>query len=322
MEDYPRTVNELETRFGTEEACREYLAGLRWPEGFRCPRCEATKGWPVRKLIECRACGRQTSVTAGTIFQDTRKPLVEWFRMMWWVTNQKNGASALGLQRALGLGSYKTAWTWLHKLRRAMVRPGRDRLHGVVEVDETFIGGLEEGVRGRQTEDKVLVVIAAEEDGAGIGRIRMRTVVDASAESLMAFVREGVEPGTLLHTDGWVGYASAETQGYPHRVTVLSGRKESASKLMPRVHRVASLVKRWLLGTHQGAVSREYLDDYLDEFTFRFNRRNSKSRGKLFYRLAQQAVALEPVPFKNIVARSTSGSARPQPVVVPGRQPE
>jgi transposase-like protein len=217
-------------------------------------------------------------------------------RTMWSVTSQKNGASALGLQRVLGLGSYKTAWTWLHKLRRAMVRPGRDRLTGRVEVDETFVGGLEEGVRGRQTETKALVVIAAQEDGAGIGRIRMRRISDASAQSLEPFIMESIEPGSVVHTDGWAGYGGVAAQGFHHQVTVLKGKKESASELLPRVHRVAGLLQRWLLGTHQGAVSREHLDYYLDEFTFRFNRRSSKSRGKLFYRLVQQALVVEPVP--------------------------
>src|SRR5882672_2684492 len=302
MEDYPRTIEEFEARFSSEAACREYLFQLRWPDGFRCPRCGGAKSWPLGSvLLECGNCGHQTSVTAGTIFQDTRKPLALWFRMMWWVTSQKNGASALGLQRALGLGSYKTAWTWLHKLRRAMVRAGRDRLTGSVEVDETYVGGLEEGMRGRQTETKALVVIAAQEDGAGIGRIRMRCVPDASAKSLMAFVEDSVEPGSLIHTDGWPAYDSAKSKSYRHRVTVLSGKKKSASELLPRVHRVASLLKRWLLGTHQGAVSREHLDYYLDEFTFRFNRRTSRHRGKLFFRLLEQAMAVDPVPYTSMV---------------------
>ena len=191
MEEYPRSLAEFEDWFDTDQACREYLFRLRWPEGFRCPRCNGRQFWPVRSvLMQWQACGHQTSVTAGTIFQDTRKPLADWFRSMYWLASQKNGASALGLQRVLGLGSYKTAWTWLHKFRRAMVRPGRDRLTGRVEVDETYLGGLEEGVRGRQTERKSLIAIAAQEDGAGIGRIRMKRIQDASADSLMAFLRE------------------------------------------------------------------------------------------------------------------------------------
>jgi len=240
-------------------------------------------------------------VTAGTIFQDTRTPLPVWFRAMWWVTTQKNGASALGLQRVLGLQSYETAWAWLHKLRRAMVRPGRDRLTGRVEVDECSVGGLEEGLRGRLNLEKILVVIAAQEDGPGIGRIRMRQIIDASAESLIPFVQDSVEPGGIIHTDGWLGYDPLATKGYQHEVTLLRGQKKTASQLMPRVHRVIALLKRWLMGTHQGTVSHKHLDYYLDEFTFRFNRRRSKSRGELFFRLAQQAVAVEPVPLDRIL---------------------
>ena len=310
MEEYPRNLREFDVQFATEQACRDYLFRLRWPEGFRCPRCGGDQCWPVRSvLLECGKCGHQASVTAGTIFQDTRKPLADWFRAMYWVTTQKNGASALGLQRVLGLGSYKTAWTWLHKLRRAMVRPGRDRLTGRVEVDETFVGGVEEGTRGRQTERKALIVIAAQEDGPGIGRIRMRRIPDASAESLMPFVQEAIEPGNTVHTDGWLGYLPVEAAGYDHDVTFLKGKKDSPSVLMPRVHRVASLLKRWLMGTHQGAVTQEHLEYYLDEFTFRFNRRRSGSRGKLFYRLAQQAVAIDPVPYKSMVKCATVAAA-------------
>ena len=252
-------------------------------------------------LLQCAACGYQSSVTAGTIFQDTRKPLTVWFRAMWAVTSQKNGASAIGLQRVLGLGSYDTAWTWLHKLRRAMVRPGRDRLSGALEVDETYWGSEERNVRGRQTQNKALIVIAAQEDGAGIGRIRMRRIPDASAESLMPFAEEAIEPGSIVHTDGWTGYDPLKGKGYRHRITILKGQKQSASELLPRVHLVASLLKRWLMGTHQGAVSKEHLDYYLDEFTFRFNRRNSRNRGKLFLRLAEQSVAVGPVPYKSMV---------------------
>ncbi len=302
MEDYPRTLAELEARFGTEEACREYLFALRWPEGFRCPRCGADRAWAVGKVrLQCANCGYQASVTAGTIFQDTHKPLAMWFRAAWWVTSQKTGASALGLQGILGLGSYQTAWAWLHKLRRAMVRPGRDRVSGRVEVDETYIGGPEEGVPGRAAADKALVIIAAQEDGHGIARIRMRRIPDASAESLEGFVEDSVEPGSVVHTDGWQGYRGVEKKGYRHEVTVLKGRKKTASELLPRVHRVVSLLKRWLLGTHQGAVSPEHLDYYLDEFTFRFNRRASRYRGKLFYRLLQQAVAVGPAPYRTLV---------------------
>ena len=301
-EEYPRTLTELEANFWTEEACRAYLTRLRWPDGFRCPRCGGNRSWPVREvLLECATCGCQTSVTAGTIFQDTRTPLPVWFRAMWWVTTQKNGASALGLQQVLGLRKYKTAWTMLHKLRRAMVRPGRDLLAGRIEVDESYVGGEEEGLPGRLNLKKALIVVAAQEDGPGIGRIRMRQIIDASAESLMPFVRASIKPGSVVHTDGWAGYLPLEDNGCQHKITILKRRKKSPSELMPRVHRVISLLKRWLLGTHQGAVSRKHLDYYLDEFTFRFNRRRSESRGKLFFRLAQQAVAVDPAPYEAIV---------------------
>ena len=309
-EEYPRSLTELEAKLGSEEACRAYLARLRWPEGFRCPRCGSGKAWEVRGLWECAGCGCQTSVTAGTIFQDTRTPLPVWFQAMWWVAIQKNGASALGLQRVLGLKSYETAWTWLHKLRRAMVRPGRELLTGRIEVDEAYVGGEEEGLPGRLNLKKALVVVAAQEDGPGIGRIRLKQIIDASAESLVPFVQQAVTVGSVIHTDGWRGYHPLTSKGFHHDVTVVSGKKKTASELLPRVHLVISLLKRWLLGTHQGAVSRKHLDYYLDEFTFRFNRRRSGSRGKLFFRLAQQAVTVKPAPYDSIVH---PGSAKPKP---------
>lgn len=317
MEEYPRNLTEFEALFATEEACRQYLYRLRWPDGFRCPRCGGGKCWPVRVvLLQCVGCGHQTSVTAGTIFQDTRTSLKLWFYAMWWVTTQKNGASALGLQRVLGLKQYQTVWTWLHKLRSAMVRPGRDLLTGRVEVDETYLGGLEEGLRGRLVEKKALIVIAAQEDGKGIGRIRLRQIPDASAESLHAFVLDSIQPGSVVHTDGWSGYDGLSAKGYLQEVTILKGNKETASELLPRVHRIVGLLKRWLMGTHQGAVSHKHLDYYLDEYTFRFNRRKSKSRGKLFFRLAQQAVAVAPAPYDEIVqqTRRIAQKAKPQAV--------
>ena len=250
--------------------------------------------------MQCAACGRQTSVTAGTVFQDTRTPLTTWFRAMWWVTSTKTGTSALGLQRVLGLGSYQTAWAWLHKLRRAMVRPGREQLSGRVEIDESFVGGRG-GAQGRSTATKALIVVAAEERGRGIGRIRMRRIPDASADRLQAFVADAILPGSVVHTDGWHGYDRVAKNGYDHEITLLRGDHELAIARLPRVHRVVSLLKRWRLGTHQGAISQPHLDDYLDEFTFRFNRRTSRHRGRLFFRLVQQAVAVDPVPYRRLV---------------------
>ena len=170
------------------------------------------------------------------------------------------------------------------------------------------------GPAGRLNLKKALIVVAAQEDGPGIGRIRMRQIVDASAKSLVPFVQDSVEPGSVIHTDGWLGYLPLESQGYQHEVTFLRGKKKTPSELMPRVHRVISLLKRWLMGTHQGAVSHKHLDYYLDEFTFRFNRRRSKSRGKLFFRLAQQAVAVEPVPLTRILHPGVKTKAKPQSV--------
>lgn len=297
---------ELEQQFSEEEACRQYLFDLRWPEGFRCPRCQGVRAWRMnRGLWLCRACRHQVSVTAGTIFQDTRYPLSVWFRVIWQVTSQKNGASALGVMRVLGLGSYKTAWAWLHKLRRAMVRPGRDRLSGTIEVDEVYLGGERPGPAGRGALGKALVLIAAEADGVKIGRIRLVRIANASEPVLTAAVVRSVEPGSQVLTDAWSGYVGLEAQGYAHgrvRKTAIVGEN-----LLPRVHRVAALLERWLLGTHQGAVAHRQLDYYLDEFTFRFNRRSSRSRGKLFYRLIQQAVQVPPHPFKTLVATQAVG---------------
>jgi len=316
-EDYPLNQLEFEQRFGTEQACLDYLVKLRWSEGFICPRCQHRSAWTVNRGRQmCADCLYPVSATAGTIFHDTHKPLQLWFRAMWQVTSQKHGASALGLQRVLGLGSYVTAWSWLHKLRRAMVRPGRDALNGRVEIDEAYVGGLAEGKRGRGSRKKALVVIAAEEDGAGIGRIRMGRIADASAGSLEGFVVQAVAVGSTVHTDGWDGYSGLSALGYRHEATVLRGQgKAAGTQLMPRVHRVAALLKRWLLGTHQGAVRAEHLDYYLDEFTFRFNRRTSRSRGKLFYRLVQQAVQVGPTPYKDMVGGKPREVPHTQPAV-------
>ena len=303
-EDYPRTLMELERRFADEASCREYLFALRWPAGFVCRRCKGGQVWQMaRGKWLCRSCRAQISVTAGTIFQDSKLPLTIWFRAMWQVTSQKHGMSALGLQRVLGLGSYKTAWAMLHKLRRAMVRPGRERLRGVVEVDETYWGGEEEGVRGRGAIEKALIAVAAEAApgrGKALGRIRLRHIPDTSRTTLHGFIAEAVEPGSTVVSDGLQSYR--ELKGYVHDRHVQKRQPADAEHLLPRVHRVASLLKRWLLGTHQGAIAHEHLDDYLDEFTFRFNRRTSASRGKLFYRLAQQAVQVRPAPFDSLVS--------------------
>lgn len=300
MEDYPKNIMDFEGRFSTEEDCRDYLYKLRWPNGFCCSRCGHDSAWPVGTvLFQCARCNYQTSIVSGTIFHGTHKPLTLWFRTIWWLTGQKNGASAMGLKRILGLGSYRTAWVWLHKLRRAMVTPGRDHLTGTVEVDESYIGGKKTGKRGRGAAGKSLVVIAAEVKDTRIGRIRLNRVPDASAESLEEAVQQAINPGSIIHTDGWKGYCGLSSFGYTH--VVMRDTAEIGVNLLPHCHRVASLLKRWLLGTHHGAVSHEHLDYYLDEFTFRFNRRTSKHRGKLFFRLLQNAVKVDPIIYKRMV---------------------
>lgn len=228
-----------------------------------------------------------------------------WFRAIWWVTNQKSGVSALGLQRTLGLGSYRTAWVCLHKLRRAMVRPGRELLRGKIEVDEVAIGGKERGDRGkgwRSGDTKAIVVVAAEVRGDGIGRIRLKHVPDSSGAALGGFVKSVAAPGSEIITDGWKGYSGLAQASYIHRPTTISGKgKQASNAVLPRVNLIASLLKRWVLGIHHGNVSRKHLGYYLDEYTFRFNRRQSTQRGMLFYRLIQQAATIEPAPYAELI---------------------
>jgi len=306
--DYPRTYHEFLEWFADEAKCHRYLERCRWPNGFKCPHCrEKGKPWiTARGYLHCRQCGSEVSVTAGTIFERTRTPLKTWFAAIWFVTSQKDGASALGLQRVLGLGSYQTAWAWLQKLRQAMVRPGRDKLSGCVEVDETYLGGPEiGGKRGRGGEKREIVVIAVEvKSPKGFGRVRMRRVRDVSGTSLVPFVCEVVEKGSQILTDGWKGYNQLSKYGYQHRTAVLSNSGDPAHVSMPGVHRIAALLKRWLLSTHQGSVGRKHLDYYLDEYTFRFNRRTSRSRGLLFHRLVEQAAGTAPLPYNQIVERN------------------
>lgn len=303
MENYPHTLEEFEKIFSSDEACRDYLFNLRWPNGFVCPRCKNKKYWANKMLFVCSSCDYKVSVIAGTIFQGTHKPLTLWFRIIWWLTGQKNGASALGLKRILGFGSYQTAWAWLHKLRRAMVTPGRNLLTGTIEVDEAYIGGKKPGKRGRGAEGKSLIMIATEIKNSNVGRIRLMCIPDASSESLDKAIQQTICKGSVIQTDGWPGYCNVKSNGYIHEIIQKDNDIDSelGDNLLPHCHRVIALLKRWLLGTHQGAVSHEHLDYYLDEFTFRFNRRTSKSRGKLFFRLLQNAVVTEPSPYKEMI---------------------
>ncbi|WP_088956914.1 IS1595 family transposase [Variovorax sp. HW608] len=311
-EDYPVNWNQFLDWFATEEACLGYLERLRWPQGFVCPRCgvAAEPYRSSRARLMCRSCSTQSTVTAGTIFEKTRTPLRVWLAAAWYVTNQKHGVSALGLQRVLGLGSYQTAWAMLHRLRQAMVRPERERLGGIVEVDEMYlaISDRQQPVaRGRgkgrisQTH-QIPVAIAVElHEPKGFGRLRLERIHRGSTEQVIPFVLANIEPGSQVCTDGSAVYRDLADLGYLHQRTVHRGSDVPAHVSMVGVHRVAALVKRWVLGTHQGAVQPAHLDAYLDEFVFRFNRRASRSRGLLFYRLLQQAVVTDPLTYRDVV---------------------
>ena len=302
-QDYPQTFQEFDKWFETEDKCREYIKKLRWQHGFRCPYCDLhDEPWiTARDNLRCRGCRNEISITAGTIFESTRKPLRDWFFALWFVTSQKYGANALGLQRVLGLRSYQTAWTWLHKMRRAMVIPGRNQLTGTVEIDETFVGAPEENVYGRGTGKKAIVVVAAEVRGKATGRIRLRKIEEASAENLIPFIKASICEGALVVTDGWQGYTGLQNNGYQHEIKNIKQSGKKPHELLPHVHRVDSLLKRWLDGMLQGGVQQRHLDYYLDEFTFRFNRRTSRSRGLLFYRLMQQAVMTCSTPYRGLI---------------------
>lgn len=285
--DLPATMFEFEERFATEQACVAYLRCRRWPDGFFCPRCGGRKAWQLRTrpLDECAGCGYQVSLTAGTAFAGTRKPLRLWFRVIAELLFSKRGCSALELTRRFPI-SYETAWTWLHKLRTCMDRSGGDPLSGSVEVDETYLGGVDDGEhRGRSLAGKKLLVAgAAECRGKAIGRIRLRHVLAATSAALCSFIGGNVIEGSSVRTDGFRQYSRISSLGYEH-VRVVVGDPKKASKLFPRVHRVFSLLDRWLLGTLHGSIRRQHLQRYLDEFVFRFNRRSATARALLFERL-------------------------------------
>ncbi len=304
--DFPRTLAEFQARFASEEDCRRYLVACRWPDGFACPRCGARDAYELatRELLQCGSCRYQASVTAGTVLHRTRVPLRQWFAAAYLVTTHTPGFSAAQLQRQLGLGRYETAWTMLQRLRRAMLRPERGRLSGVVEVDEAYVGGVEEGRRGGRWRDsaKSIVVGAVEVHGRGSGRVRLAVIGDLSAASLVPFVAASVEPGSIVLTDGWQGYAPLR-RGYAHRPSTV-GDPRNASRLLPRVHRTFSNLKTWLRGTHHG-VSAKHLPHYLDEFVFRFNRRRTPMAA--FQSLLGLTAQHAPTPYKMLYAADPTG---------------
>jgi transposase-like protein len=296
-EDFPNTYREFVQRFPNDKVCAAYLEQLRWPNGFCCPICQ-TSGEPWRQTrgrLVCSACRHQTSVTAGTILEKTRTPLTTWFEAAWHLTTAKNGFSAKTLERTLGT-SYRTAWAMLQRYRISMVRSERERLTGGVEVDEALVGGVVQGGKRGRGSSKSIVVIAIEVKAPkGLGRVRMRHIPDASSANLQPFICDVVDRSATVRTDGWKGYNGLSKRKYTHERTVLSTSGDPAHVAMPGVHRVASLLKRWILGTHQGSFVPVHLQSYLEEFTFRFNRRKSRSRGLVFRRLMEQAMVTEPI---------------------------
>lgn len=294
---FPQSYREFVLKFSDDTDCATYLKKVRWPDGFICSSCGVLgDAWiQTRNRLVCSSCRHQSSITAGTILDRTRTPLTTWFEAAWHVTTAKNGVSAKTLERTLGI-RYRVAWTILEKFRVAMVRSERKPLSGLVEIDESFIGGRKEGGKRGRGSEKCVVAIAVEiKEPKGFGRVRMRYIPDASGESLMPFVCDTVSKDAIILTDGWNGYNDLKENGYQRERTVISSSGEPAHIIMPGVHRVASLLKRWIMGTHQGSVSSEHLQSYLEEFTFRFNRRTPDSRGLVFHRLIQQIVAAGPV---------------------------
>ncbi len=320
---YPGSYGELRAWFPDDEACMDYLDWLRWPSGPVCPRCQRPATTVARgRVWRCGGCDKRVSRTAGTIFQDTRTPLTVWFAAAWYMTADPGGVAALTMQRLLGLGSYQTAWAMLHRYRTAMVCPGRELLAGRVEVDETFLGGEQPGVPGRGALGKTLVVVAVElHEPRGYGRARMSVIDNAAAATLRAFLLNAVEPGSTVVTDGWSAYPKACRDWFVHEPHPVAGSGHDAHELLPAVHRVASLCKRWLLGTHQGRVDAEHIQSYLEEFCFRFNRRHSCARGLLFYRLLQYAAGAAPLTYKQLVASPSPKAVKPPGVHGPRSRP-
>jgi hypothetical protein len=301
MAAYPLDLLKFDTRFATEEGCRDYLLRIRWPSGFRCPSCEGTKAWPQRRVwLHCASCGRQSSVTAGTIFQDAHQPLTLWFRALWYMSRQRTKATAMGLKRDLGLHSYHVAWTWFQKLRSAMTQP--PRLRGWVEADDVYLG--REVDEENRVWKETLIAAAAEADDEEVGRIRLRQIPDRTKVTLHAFVADCIKPGSTVHTDGALGYHDLDGQGYVHKTGVVE--LKTGRESLPNIDLVMSKLRPWLSGAGEGVLRYDRLPYYLDAFTFRFNWRKSRDTGKLFYELVEQAVATSPTSYRTIVEATRS----------------
>jgi transposase-like protein len=292
---YPKNQIEFESSFRTDAQCLEYLYNLKFEDGFICNKCDNKEYWVnLRQVLVCKKCRQETSITSGTIFHRSKIPIHLLFRVLWFIVVQKTGVSALSVQKILGLKRYETVWTWLHKFRGIMILPNRERLSGTIEIDETFVGGIKKGKRGRGADGKEIVIIAIELVGKHTGRVRVEVIKNASRICINEFIKNNVELGSTIVTDGWKGYVDVERMKYKHKIetkTIVANEEN----LTPNVHRIASLLKRWLLGTHQNFTSSDYLKYYLDEYTFRYNRRKANSRGLLFYILLKQAIQRKPI---------------------------
>ena len=306
MEDFPKSEIEFDQRFLHASACYQYLFKMKWPQGFTCCKCTHQHYWVSKKHIYiCQRCQHNHSLTAGTIMDSSKKPITYWFKAMWWFTTRKSGVNAVNLQELLGFGSYNTAWAWLQKLRRCTIRQNREKLSGTVEVDEFFIGGQKSGKRGRGSTGKTIVVAAVERTGEKIGRIRLKVIPNCSSDSLVVFINDTIEAGTTVCTDGWKGYYGIDDTMYNH-YQVFQNKASAKESVLPGVHLIASLVKRMILGTHHGRFDPHYLQNYLDEYVFRFNRRNSKSIGKKFMRIVQQVVSSSKITFSQLIENANS----------------
>lgn len=303
--EYPKNLQEFDRLFPDDTSCLRFLEQVRWGKSFACQKCSHDEFWQNSTgLRQCRACEFKNSVKTKSIFEKSKLGLKLWFYAIWWIASQKNGVSALSLHRFLGIGSYESSWLLLHKVRSAMVFAERGQLQGHIEIDEAFLGGVGTGKRGRGAENKQLIVIAAEFSGnKKIGRIRIQRIPDASAESLESFIKTNVAPKSDIHTDGWKGYSGVEKLGHKHHV--VKSATVDPDELLPRIGIVTSLLKRWLLGTHQGRLDMKHMDSYLEEFVFRFNRRTSKSRGLLFQRIIENSFKIEAMTYDKITSRKT-----------------
>jgi Zn ribbon nucleic-acid-binding protein len=294
--DFPKTATEFEARFATEEDCRAYWIEARWGGKPACARCHSTRVWTERDgfLFECADCGHQTSLTSGTLLEKTRKPFKMWFRAVFEISTRRTGISAKDLQRIMGFGSYKTAWSWLHKLRAAMVRAEREPLGPFVQVDETLVGG-------KGGPHKELVLVAAEADG----RVRLAHAENNDEGTIERFAECQIAADAQVVTDGLASYNDRSLDKRPHEAVVQTKQERRESDALQGCHWTTSLLKRWLLGTHAGAVRAKHLQAYLDEFAFRHNRRKTNGVGRIAARVIEQLVARQPLPMRKIIDQTT-----------------